>query len=660
MVEPGDGPHGCGGRWRGSAWACLVSALLGCSQGAAPFELAGESAFAGSFGPHVGRAFDVVAADMDADGDPDLLVNWHHLGPMELFENRKGRFELLDAAASGLFDNAGIASLYGDGEEMTARIEASDAAGLYVWHDWHDLARSASWQFIWKDDSRSHSGFLLELQTSLEVLDVGGIESGEVEHETERTRRFRVEGPSPRRAFSVRTLPATRLFLDLRDPAGNPIPIFVGRDLTPRLDGRLDVWQADPHGIAWVDVEGSQRPELFITRGGLSGKLLPPREPKGDRYFRPALAGPTLFELDDASTVPREFGRGRRVEWVDVDNDGSPELSVANEFTPNRLLARAERAGPFREASVDLGLDLERGEVQCWGDHDGDGFQDLYYLEDHTIHVLRNLGGKRFERVPGESLGLTIPPSDQESSRQFDFAVLRLADFDNDGELDLWLLGFGEELTNHLFRRSGAGFEDVSERAGLSSVSGSITAVLLDVDNDGFEDVVSSGFLNGETKQDVGKKAGTGHVLVWFNRGGEGFTFDRLPLGVAPGPIHVATCLDADGDGRQDVVGVGLERYLLLNRSGAGNSFLDVTLSDRGKPPIGALVRVSYADGSVAARRLGSARSSAFSQVAGALHFGVPVGNAVTRVAVRWPGEREDDLYEAPASERTLLIERAR
>jgi hypothetical protein len=632
--------------------------LVGCGDPSAPFELADESAFAGAFGPHVGRAFDVVAADMDADGDPDVLVNWHHLGPMELFENRQGRFVLVEASASGLFDNVGIASLYADSAEMTARIEASDAAGLYVWHDWHDLARRASWQFLWKDDTRRHSGFVLDLLTSLDVLEVRGLEPKEVEQETGRTRRIHVEGPSQRRAFSVRTLPATRLLLDLRDPAGNPIAIFVGRELTPRSDGRLDVWQADPHGIAWVDVEGSPRPELFITRGGLSGKLLPPLEPKRDRYFRPAPASAALYELDGASAIPRDHGRGRQVEWVDIDNDGCLELSVANEFTPNRLLARTERAGPFREAAADLGLDLERAEVQCWGDHDGDGFQDLYFLEDHTIHLLLNQGGRRFERVPGESLGLTIPPSDQPSSRQFDFAALRLADFDNDGELDLWLLGFGEDLTNHLFRRSGVGFEDVSERVGMRSVHGSITAVLLDVDNDGFEDVVSSGFLDGETKQDVGRKAGTGHVLVWFNRGGKSFTFDRLPLRVAPGPIHVATSLDADGDGRQDVVAVGLDRYLLLNRSDAGHSFLDVTLRDRGRPPIGALVRVFYADGRVAARRLGSARSSAFSQVAGALHFGIPAGMQVLKIAVRWPGEPEDSLYAAPASERTLLIER--
>ena len=647
------------GRLLGAIGGLVLAGLFACDRPASDFELADESAFTGRFGPHVGRAFDVVAADMDVDGDVDVLINWHHLVPMELFENVAGRFELVNTLGrdeSGLFDNPGIPSLYAARPEMTVRVEESGSPGLYVWHD---LARRGSWRFLWKDDARQYDGFVLDVLTSIEVAEVEGLEASEVEQETPRTLRISVQGNPARRSFALKTVPrASRFRLGLRAMSGEALPLFVGRDLTPHPAGELDVWEPDPHGIAWVDVEGTARPELYITRGGLIGQLVPPLQPKLDRYFLPGPPGGPLYERAGESIVPRDRGRGRRVEWVDVDNDGVLELSIANKATPSRLLVRSPDSGELRDMAAELGLDLEEAEVQCWGDHDGDGFQDLYFLQENAIHVLRNRDGARFERIPGESLGLTLAPASAPSSTLFNFAALRLADFDNDGDLDLWLLGFGEERTNHLFLRAGERFTDVTERVGLASVRGNIFATLLDVDNDGFEDAVSSGLLEGEAKEDVGATKGAGHALLWRNRGGERFDIARLPRAVVPHPIHVATSLDVDGDGRWDLVSAGVERYLLRNTSDRRNSFVEIALRDQYGEPIGALVRVFYSDGSVGARRYGSAQNSAYSQVLGPLHFGVAAGMRVEKIAVRWPGDDEDSLYDAPEPGRTTLIER--
>jgi hypothetical protein len=179
--------------------ALLVLVFSGCqidSPGSGElFERADMSAFVGHSGVRTGEwAFDVVAADMDVDGDPDLLINWHHLGPMELFENRDGRFELVnrqDEDGSGLFDHPGIPSLFGAAPEMISRIEGSAGSGLYVWHD---LDRKDSWRFLWKDDARRYPGFLLDLVTSLEFLEVEGLDAGEVEKRSRRALRISVQG----------------------------------------------------------------------------------------------------------------------------------------------------------------------------------------------------------------------------------------------------------------------------------------------------------------------------------------------------------------------------------------------------------------------------------------------------------------------------------
>ncbi|MGD8816999.1 MAG: hypothetical protein PVJ51_07415, partial [Acidobacteriota bacterium] len=89
--------------------------------------------------------FDVVSADMEGDGDTDLLVNWHNLARLELFDNRGGRFVLANpegADRSGLYENTGIVDLYAPVEATLERARAS-GPGVYLWHepsrrgDWH-------------------------------------------------------------------------------------------------------------------------------------------------------------------------------------------------------------------------------------------------------------------------------------------------------------------------------------------------------------------------------------------------------------------------------------------------------------------------------------------------------------------------------------------
>ena len=86
----------------------------------------------------------------------------------------------------------------------------------------------------------------------------------------------------------------------------------------------------------------------------------------------------------------------------------------------------------------------------------------------------------------------------------------------------------------------------------------------------------------------------------------------------------------------------------------------DISLRDGGREAIGALVRVWYSDGSVSVRRYGSAHSSAFSQVLEPLHFGIPAGSRVEKLAVRWPGDREDSVLETPTLNQLSVLERAR
>jgi hypothetical protein len=624
------------------------------------FEEVDESLFSGHPGPRRDRPWDVIASDLDLDGDPDLLVNWHHLYPLELYENRAGRFERINRPGrdtSGLYENRGIPELYADAAEVVPRIEASSAAGLYLWHD---PERAGSWHFVWRDPGGEHGALALELEANLELEEIEGLGAGELGRPEPRRARIALEPGAPTRHFRVKGMQAGSQ-LKLRAAAGGsaqPPALFVGPGPTRVIGGALELWLPDPHGMAWVDVEGSRHPELFVTRGGMRGGLRPPLDPKRDRYYVHRGGGEPLYRMADPGTIPPGYGRGRRVEWVDVDLDGSPELSIANLATPNSLLGRDAARGAFRERATELGLDLE-AEVGAWGDLEGDGLPDFFYLRGSAIDVARNPGGARFERVAGETLGLVLPPAGDAHR----FTSLRWADFDNDGDLDLFAVGYAQRRSNHLFVRDGPRFRDASQEVELARVRGSEAVVFGDFDNDSFVDAVSFGrqevFLGsdvpyvGEPSPRLRPAAARG--LLWHNRGGLRFEFAEVPLS---GLFHAATGLDADGDGRLDVAVVGGGRALLRNAAAAGGS-LRVVLRDGQGEPIGALVQAHYGDGKVSAQRYGSAHNTAFSQVLQPLAFGIPDDLALERISVRWPGEQSDVLFPVRDGAREVVLERA-
>jgi hypothetical protein len=441
--------------------------------------------------------------------------------------------------------------------------------------------------------------------------------------------------PSPRRLviagaklsgpqrFSMKTEGATgRLHLRVRGRKPGDAPtIFVGRLLSPvshppGAGSAIELWKPDPHGIAWVDVEGSAHPELWITRGGLAGFLRPPLVGKRDRYYVHRGGAEPLYRLASPGAVPRDHRRGRQVEWVDVDLDGRLEISVTGKATPNGLLMRDPLSGVFGDVAERLGLAIPDAEVASWGDLNLDGLPDLFFLAPDSIHVALNRGPSRpFTRRPGARLNLVLPASEPGAPSLFESASLR----------------------------RGEGFENVSHAVGLDDVRGDVATVLVDADNDSFLDVMSFG---------------PGGARLWRNRRGERFELTSLPPGTVPEPVRAAVAGDFDGDGGTDLVVVGQERHLLRNRGAHANGFLDVALRQREGKPVGALVRAVYGDGTAALQRYGSMRSSGFSQSLQPLHFGIPAGVALEAVAVRWPGERVEERYEVGSVNRLVELVR--
>src|SRR5689334_10299140 len=154
------------------------------------------------------------------------------------------------------------------------------------------------------------------------------------------------------------------------------------------------------------------------------------------------------------------------------------------------FVERGERAGikfemhnlPDEQGAQRCRINLyDHGSGLAIGDFDNDGRDDIYFANQRGPNALyRNKGDGTFEDVTAKA-GVGV---DGRVS-----VAATFADYDNDGNEDLFVTT--TRGGNTLFHNRGDGtFENVTEKAGVSHVGHSQTAVFFDYDNDGYLDLL--------------------------------------------------------------------------------------------------------------------------------------------------------------------------
>ena len=372
-------------------------------------------------------------------------------------------------------------------------------------------------------------------------------------------------------------------------------------------------------GAAWADYDRDGWLDLFVAR----------------------YVAIDLNNLPEFGSSPTCSYRGIRVQCGPRGLTGETDLLYHNRGN-----------GTFEEVALKAGVRDDKkyfGLGATWGDYDNDGWPDLFVANDSTPNYLyHNNRAGTFAEV-GFEQGVSYSESGGEQGSM----GVTWGDFDLDGKLDLFITNFENE-PNALYRNLGReGFVDVTlaARIGLPSrpYVGWGTA-FVDFDNDGWPDLlVANGHVYPqlELAQGQNNSGYRQHFLLFRNLGDGTFAEMSKDAGLRDLPLasrRGAAFGDLNNDGLVDavVVNVGERPTVLLNTSDTQNQSVTLKLvqTRANREAVGARVTLRTARHTYVQEV--QAGASYLSQNDLRLHFGLGQGEKIESAEVRWSsGETE-------------------
>ena len=432
--------------------------------------------------------------------------------------------------------------------------------------------------------------------------------------------------------------------------------------------GGLNIMQTDYNNDGWMDVL-VMRGGWMKTRGQMRMSLL-----RNDQDG-------TFSDVTEAAGLANPAYPSQSAVWADYDSDGDLDMFACNEsmreagaestalMFPSQLF-RNDGEGRFKDVAGEAGVQNWRYcKGSAWGDYDSDGYPDLYISNfGGENRLYRNNGDGTFEDV-APPLRLTEP---------IDSFAMWFWDYDNDGWLDIFVAGYGEDIGDvakdriglenegprpRLYRNmEGTGFQEVTREMGLWRVHLAMGANFGDLDNDGYPDFYLG---TGAPSYDA-----IAPNAMYRNNGGKGFQdvtfsggFGHLQKG------HGVSFGDLDKDGDQDIFvqvggfypGDGFVNALYEN-PGHGNRWVAVRLvgTKSNRAAIGARIRVAVTDRSGSIREVYATVGNGSSFGASTLTQEIGLGQAeeIVELEVQWAGS---DLWQhfedIPLDRRIRIVE---
>ena len=349
-------------------------------------------------------------------------------------------------------------------------------------------------------------------------------------------------------------------------------------------DGLLDLFVCNY--VKW-----SPEHDVFCSLDGKNKSYCTPEAYRGETCWLFHNLGNGKFEdVTPTSGIFDSSSKSLGVALLDYDQDGWPDLLVANDTQPNKLY-RNQRNGTFKDVAVEAGIAFSA------------------------------------EGKARAGMGVDV------------------ADFANSGTPGIAITNFDNEMIG-LYRASGGGnYVDVATASGVGFASKDklgFGCLFLDADLDGSLDLA---VVNGHIDDTVRNVRGVGYAQppqLFLNDGqgkfrdiasevGGGFAQPKVGRGLAYGDF------DRDGDLDLLVTTNNGPAYLYRNDQLAGNKSVRIRLigTKSNRDAIGARVRMFHGDTSQT--RLVKGGSSYLSQSELPLTFGLGKRDKIDRLVIDWP-----------------------
>ncbi len=365
-------------------------------------------------------------------------------------------------------------------------------------------------------------------------------------------------------------------------------------------DGLLDLFVCNY--VKW-----SPDADVFCSLDGKTKSYCTPEAYRGQTcwLFRNRGDG-TLDDVTAKSGLFDASSKSLGVAMLELDNDGWPDLFVANDTQPNKLY-RNLRNGSFQEVGVETGI--------------------------------------AFSAEGKARAGMGVDA----------------ADLDNSSHVSIAVTNFESEMIG-LYQAGGRGeFNDVALSSGIGAASKNTLGfgcLFLDADLDGFLDLAAVNGHIDDTVRNIRRGVnyeqppqlflndGKGHFRDAAHDIGAGFAAPRVGRGLAYG--------DFDGDGDLDLLITTNNgpAYLFRNDQTAGNRSIRFRLvgTKSNRDAIGARVRLHH-EGIVQSRMVKTG-SSYLSQSELPVTFGVGKRDKIERIVIEWPSGATEE-YKALATGQT-------
>jgi hypothetical protein len=369
-------------------------------------------------------------------------------------------------------------------------------------------------------------------------------------------------------------------------------------------DGLLDLFVCNY--VKW-----SPEHDVFCSLDGKNKSYCTPEAYRGETCWLFHNLGNGKFEdVTPTSGIFDSSSKSLGVALLDYDQDGWPDLLVANDTQPNKLY-RNQRNGTFKDVAVDAGIAFSA------------------------------------EGKARAGMGVDV------------------ADFANSGTPGVAITNFDNEMIG-LYRASGGGnYLDVAAQSGVGLASKDklgFGCIFLDANLDGALDLA---VVNGHIDDTVRNVRGVGYAQppqLFLNDGqgrfrdvageiGGGFAQPKVGRGLAYGDF------DRDGDLDLLITTNNGPAYLYRNDQLAGNKSVRVRLvgTKSNRDAVGARVRIFH--GETSQMRMVKGGSSYLSQSELPLTFGLEKRDKIDRLVIDWPSGGTEEYKNLAAGRAYECVE---